>query len=234
MKKIPLSALTIVMYIDPAASRTKLKRQRANQAIVVVGAYEHWIFVLEAWHGQLAIEKLHDKIIETAILWHPTRIGCEANAMQVLFADDIMLVSKLKGVRLNIEPIYQPTNVEKPQRIRAGLQPIINIGRLILDPKRHADLIEQIVSHPGGRLVDLVDALESACRMLPMRSIEQQGSDVRAALKAFLEKSGTHPRVIERRLQQYDQQRGRQTLSNSVEAELTQGGGAQSSGPGGR
>lgn len=222
--EIPITALSSrVTFIDPAASKTKLKRTAANQAIVTVGAYDRFIFVLEAWRGRLQTEQFHDKIIENARIYQPSRIGCEANAMQILFAEDIKLVARLKGIRLPVEPIYQNTKIEKPTRIRLGLQPIINFGRLFIDKQRHPELIEEVIAHPGGRTVDLVDCLESACRMLPARAPEKVVSDTEQSLKAYLEKIGKNERFVEDRIKAWRDERGRQTLSNLLEAFQQQG-----------
>lgn len=211
MTEIPISALSSrVTFIDPAASKTKLKRVAANQAIVTVGSYDRFIFVLEAWRGRLPTEKFHEKIIENARIYLPSRIGCEANAMQILFAEDIVLVARMKGVRLPVEPIYQDTKIEKPKRIRIGLQPIINFGRLFIDPNRHPELIEEICSHPHGRTRDLVDGLESACRLLPSRAPEKRLGDVEETLKTYLEKLGKNERFVEDRIKAWRAERGRQ------------------------
>lgn len=215
MTEIPISALSSrVTFIDPAASKTKLKRVAANQAIVTVGAYDRYIFVLEAWRGRLATEKFHDKIIENAAIYKPSKLCCEANAMQVLFAEDITLIARLKGVRLPVTPVYQNTRIEKPTRIRLGLQPIINNGRLVIDKKRHPELIEEILAHPHGRTVDLVDALNSACAELPARAPEKQSQDTEQSLKAYLERLGKNEKFVEQRIAEWRKERGRQRLSN--------------------
>ena len=223
MTEVPVSALSSrVTFIDPAASKTKLKRIAANQAIVTVGSYDRYIFVLEAWRGRLSTEKFHDKIIENAMIYKPSRIGCEANAMQILFSESITLVARLKGISLPVEPIYQDTKIEKPKRIRIGLQPIINFGRLFIDQGRHPELIEEICAHPHGRTRDLVDALESACRMLPSRAPEKRQNDVEQSLKSYLEKIGKNERFVEERIKSWRAERGRQSSAFVLDGDLLQ------------
>jgi hypothetical protein len=218
MTELPLSALSSrVTFIDPAASKTKLKRVAANQAIVTVGAYDRWIFVLEAWRGRLPTEQFHDKIIENARVFQPSKLCCEANAMQILFAEDIKLVARLKGIRLPVTPIYQNTRIEKPTRIRLGLQPVVNFGRLFIDKQRFPELVEELLAHPHGRTVDLVDALNSAIAELPARAPEKVAMDVEETLKSYLEKLGKNERFVEQRIASWRAERGRQRLSNMLE-----------------
>lgn len=207
--RIKLSSLHgSASFLDPAASKTKVKRTAANQAIVTVANYDRWIFVLEAWSGRISTDKLHDRIIHVVSTFRPRRFGCEANAMQSLFADDINLVAKLKGVRLNVEPVFVPTNVDKEQRIRQILQPIINYGRLFLGPGQER-LVEELTTFPHGRTRDLVDALASAIEMLPLRSSDQNLSETEESLRAFLAKVHTNPKLMERRIQQWRETRAR-------------------------
>lgn len=209
MPTVAIDKLVRAMFIDPAGGKQKIKRTAANQAIVVVGALARFLFVLEAWRGRLPTDRFHEKILDVARIFTPHKIGCEANAMQFLFAEDIRLVARLKGIRLAVEPIYQPTGIEKPVRIRLGLQPIINTGRLFIDKQKHPEMVEEVTQHPHGRTVDLVDALESACRMLPQGSPEEQAQDTEATLKSYLARLGKNDDMIERRLAEWRSQRGR-------------------------
>ena len=69
-----------------------------------------------------------------------------------------------QNVRINLVPIIQPTNVDKHWRIRTVLNPLLNHGRLFLLPNQH-DLHREVLLSQTS--VDLVDALASACAMIP-------------------------------------------------------------------
>lgn len=216
MTEIPFAHTTIRLadlhgsasFLDPAASKVKVKRTAANQAITTVANYDRWIFVLDSWAGRVTTNELHERIIKTVSIFRPRRFGCEANAMQSLFADDINLIAKMKGVRLNVEPIHVPTNVDKEQRIRQILQPIINYGRLFIGPGQDA-LVEELTTFPHGRTRDRVDSLASAIEMLPMRSADQNLNETEESLRAFLAKVHTNPKLMERRIQQWRETRSR-------------------------
>lgn len=195
-------------FLDPAASKVKVKHTKANQAIVVVASYERWIFVLDAWRGRLSPTEIHEKVLEVHRTFRPRRFGCEANAMQSLFADDLNLVAKLKGVRLNIEPVMQPTHIDKLVRIRMGLQPVINFGRLVLDASKHQQLVQELTTFPMGT-IDLVDALNSAIQLLPQRSAEMELDDTEASLRSYLQKVHMNPKFMEKRIAQWRESRKR-------------------------
>lgn len=197
MKLAELSSC--VTFVDPAGGKTALKKQRARQAIVTIaGDDAGHIFVRDAWCGRKSTEEFVERIFWTAKTFDAL-IGCEANAMQELFSDSILLLAKAKGVKLKLIPVYQPTRIEKDQRIRWILQPIIAYGRLLM-LEGHEELKREIITFPQCRTKDLIDALASACTLLPAKTVERQKSDKTKALEAYLRRSHMDPRLIQRRL----------------------------------
>jgi hypothetical protein len=67
--------------------------------------------------------------------FRPRRFGIEANGMQILFGSLVQDAAEERFGRIRMVPIYQPTNVEKHYRIRTGLEPVIDQGRLFVQDK---------------------------------------------------------------------------------------------------
>lgn len=200
--------LDIYGFLDPAGKKKgsdALKRVRANAAIAVIGV-DHLsrVLVLEAWRGKTSAEATKQKVFELNERWRPKVFGVEANAMQELYADMLILEAQRLHVQINLQAIYQPTNVDKHWRIRSILNPIINHGRLVLQRTQY-DLIRELTNFPMSPLVDLVDALASACHMIPPRkqaAIPTTTGDTATELAKHLRNQGVAPYLIEQRLAQ--------------------------------
>jgi hypothetical protein len=203
MADIKLSALTSrVAFVDPAAGKTRLKKQSARSAIACVAADGlDRIFVLDAWADRCSTEKLIDRMCWTHTTFGPSIIGVEANAMQEIFSDAVMLLLKSRGIVLPIVPVGQPVGIDKDLRIRLILQPIVGFGRLFL-AEGQVELEKEITAFPSGKMKDMVDSLASACKLLPARTQAKQRSDKYEALAAYHRQVGTPPEQIERRLQE--------------------------------
>src|SRR5574343_2010824 len=205
---LKLDQLDIYGFLDPAGKKKgadALKKVRANAAIAIVGV-DHLsrVLVLEAWRGKTSAEATKHKVFELNERWRPKVFGVEANAMQELYADMLILEAQRLSVQLNLQAIYQPTNVDKHWRIRSILNPIINHGRLVMQ-RTHSDLIRELTNFPMSPLVDLVDALASACHMIPPRkqaAIPSSIDNTAAELAKHLRNQGVAPHLTEQRLAQ--------------------------------
>lgn len=201
MADLKLSSLTSrVAFVDPSAGKTRLKRQSARTAIACVAADGlDRIFVLDAWADRCSTEKLIDRICWTHTTFAPSVIGIEANAMQEIFSDAVILLLKSRGISLPISPIHQPSGIDKDMRIRLILQPIMAFGRMFF-MQNMIELEREVLAFPSGKLKDMVDVLASACKLLPARTVVKQRSDKYEALAAYHRRAGTPPQQIERRL----------------------------------
>ena len=193
-----------VAFADPASGRkgAELKHTRARQAIVVVGHDPAArVIVLEAWADRVPTDDFIDRIFATNAQWKPRTFGIEANAMQSLFADAVAREARTNGVRLPLLAVTQPTKIDKIFRIRAGLQPVIGDRRLVIRDEQRA-LVEELEAFPNGLTVDVLDALESAIRLLPRRLVDfRDEGDVEAKrLAAHLRESGAPGWIVERRV----------------------------------
>ncbi len=192
----------VVGFVDPASSKSVLKSQRARAAIVIV-AQDRWrrVFVRASWAEATNANALIEKIFEFNAAWRPHPFGCEANAMQILFAEAVQREARMRDVRLPLLPVYQPPQQKKAFRIRQALQPLIAAGRLILR-QEDAELEHELTSFPQHPRVDLVDALASAVTLLPKRALPQQEADDRDGLAAYLRATGVPEAQIEMRIRE--------------------------------
>lgn len=190
--------LTIYAFLDPAGGkRGTIKSTRARSAIIVIGVDQlERIFVLHTWADRAATEKIIEKVFQINAQWRPKRFGCEANAQQSLFAGAISYAGKFKGQALTLYPINQPTKITKEFRIRTILQPIISEGRLFVQTNMH-ELRTELQSFPVGMTVDLVDALASACTLVPSRPTQRRADEEVDHLQQYLQDSGLSSEEIE-------------------------------------
>lgn len=207
MTTITLTHLAIYAFLDPAGSKkTAVKKIRANSAIIVIGAERsalQRIFVLDAWRGRDSAPQLIERVLAVNERWHPAQFGCEANAMQSLFAELVAHEAKRQQKTLPLVPVYQPTKVDKEWRVRDALQPVIGHGRLFL-LQSQVELISEISGFPLGEYRDMIDALASAVAMVPIQAPAVQRSADREALARYLRRVGQSPEQIEARLAKFD------------------------------
>lgn len=192
-----------VAMCDPSAGKSHLQRQAARSAVVVVAADAwHRIFVLEAWADRCSTPALVERIFRINEQFQPRVFGIEANAMQSTFGDTVAMLASERKIRLPRVPVYQDTRVDKDFRIRNILQPIITDGRLFLAETGQEELHSEIVSFPQKHEKDLVDALASACSLLPRRTVARQQAEDADQLAAYLRETGAPASVIERRMRE--------------------------------
>lgn len=204
MTKVPLADLPErYSFADPASGKKlALRSVRARAAIVTIAVDALGrIFVLEAWADRVAAKLLSDKILETCDHWKPALFGCEANAMQSLFADLVDFERRLRGMKVPITPIVQPTRIDKDFRIRIALQPVIGDRRLFVHPTQ-VELRAELTTFPTNPRKDLVDALASAIALVPPRAIAREQDQRSQSLEKYLLDSGLERPYIERRMQE--------------------------------
>lgn len=200
--RVPFSDLTVVSYTDPASGKrgAELKLTKARQAIITLGQDPLGrIFVLQAWAARETTERYMDEIFRTTRAYRPLVFGVEANGMQVLFGETLELRAKDLGLHFPMVPVYQPTNVKKEWRIRTGLQPILAHDRLFI-PTTFTELRTEVMAHPNYPTCDLVDALETACRLLPPIPTQRSNDEEANGLAEYLRNSGAPASVIEARV----------------------------------
>lgn len=203
MTRLPLAdCLQPVAFLDPHGGKADASHRRlSSRAAIVVVTRDSLdrVFVLHAWAQRVSTDALMDEVTRVADAHNVRVFGCEANGLQGLFADAILRDARLRGRRLPLQPVYQPTHQEKDYRIRTTLQPRIGAGRLFLDRTQpgQLELQHEIVTFPLNPLKDMVDCLASACRLLaPVAARRERDVELEAKL-AYLRRTGAPPQLIE-------------------------------------
>lgn len=199
MTTVPLDQLVHrYTFCDPAGGRIRQRRTARSAIVTVTRDPLGRVFTLDAWAEKCPTSRLIERIFETYAQWEPVCFGIEANAMQALFADTLVLEAKRRNVRLPLRPVVQKTAVDKHYRIRATLQPLLARGQLFIQ-KAHPELRVEIENFPTGRTVDLVDALASAVDLMPPVSPAVAKRNEQEALRKYLERTGAPEAYIQER-----------------------------------
>ena len=202
---IKLEELSIYFFLDLAATKLKNRSsiERARQAIVGIGIdYLSRVFVLYTWAGRVGTTQLVNKSLDLFEQYRPKVFGVEANGMQELMANLVYTEAvKRFGSSVPFIPVYQSTKVDKDERIRSGLEPLINKGRLFIQEDQY-ELKEELRGFPTARTKDLVDALETVCmRVAPRRStVKQKDADNEQYFK-YLRDTGAPSYYIEEEME---------------------------------
>lgn len=194
-----LQELDKVAFLDPAGGKGETRRMSARSAILVIGQDQHHrIFVLHAWAARVPTQKLVESLFEINRNFRPRMFGGEADALQSLFQDAIKLIAHDRNETLPLVPVAHSTRLDKDFRIRTTLQPLIAEGRLILREDQH-ELLQELEGFPSFPTKDLVDALASACNLLPQKPLRKQKDDEANALADYLRKTGAPAWYIEQK-----------------------------------
>ena len=200
VEKIDYTKLELFGFTDPASGKSRLKRVRARQAIVVIASdWLQRIYVLYTWAGRIPTSRYLDKIIKVCDDYRPKSFGIEANAMQSLFADLVTDAAKQRIKRIAFIPVTQPTRIDKDFRIRTVLEPVIADGRLFIQESQ-VELEGELRSFPTGLTKDLVDCLASAISLVPRRPMPEQVSEEAEQLASYLRNTGAPTWYIEKRV----------------------------------
>lgn len=202
MTTLPVDRIRpLYAFLDPAApkrGREGLKFVASRSALVVGGQDDLGrIFVLYAWADRCSTDKLVNKLFEIADRFQPKLIGCEENALAGLFTD-AMRAGLFQQRRLPLTGVTQPGNIQKDYRIRTTLQPLIANGRIFLrgnDPGT-LELRAEIATFPMNHKKDMIDALASLCRLMPLRHGRPGIDEEQQAYLQYLRESGAAPDVI--------------------------------------
>jgi hypothetical protein len=201
---LPLTDLhETIAFLDPAGQRRPnetVKKVRSRAAIILIGT--DWfdrVFTLLAWAKRASTDELVDTMIEINQQWKPQRWGCEANAMQELFGSMIQREARYKTIHFPIEPVWQPTKIDKIWRTRTRLNALYNEGRLFFQ-EHQVELQQEVKDFPRCATYDLIDALASACDMRrPVVTRADHDSELRA-LADYWRDSGAPPSYVADRL----------------------------------
>ena len=213
-----ISDLELYGFADPASGKSRLKKQRARQAIIIIAAdYLLRIFVIYSWAGRLPTTEFRDKIVDLYGKFNPKLFGIESNAMQELFGDLVIEKAREKYGHCRIIGIPSPTKIEKDFKIRTTLEPLQCMGQLFI-PLDAIELRSEYSGFPTNILKDMIDCLSMAVSLIPRRTPQQEQSTELSDYAAYLRNSGVSPALIadqveKARLEMYTkQQRQTETL----------------------
>lgn len=209
--EIPIENLERYGFADLAAGKDAARsrnKRRARQCIVI-GARDwlsRWFFPY-IWAGRKTASEFKARILQAQEDWEPRRFGIEANGMQVLFGSLVREEARERFGHVVILPIYQPTTVDKDYRIRTGLEPILNGGRLFLQAKE-VEARSEISGFPTNITKDIVDAMETLMnRVAPKQIIKKVEDREKEEYAAYLRASGMQSHRIEQELSNFHAQR---------------------------
>ena len=201
MIEIPFSDFTErYAYVDPASGKkaSEMKKVRARSAIVVIAP--DWmgrVFVLEAWAARCSTDDLIEKMYSVHDAFKLKVMGGEANGLQSLFQDAVIRDARLRGKQLPLQPIMQPTKIDKDWRIRNRLGPVLSSGRLFVRDDM-TELKTEIAGFPLTPFKDLIDALASAIALMPVRATRPEKDRETEKLLSYLRQSGAPASHIEK------------------------------------
>jgi hypothetical protein len=190
-------------FLDPAGPKRRieaLKHVAARSALIVAGADDLGrVFCVSAWGARCSTDALMERMEDTCDRFKLKLLGCEENALAGLFADAVRRDARLRNRVLPLVGITQPPNVEKDYRIRTTLQPLIGNGRLFLlgNDSGMMELRIEITTFPMNARKDMIDALASLCRLMPLKSARFGYDEEHESYLRYLRESGARPEVIE-------------------------------------
>jgi predicted phage terminase large subunit-like protein len=195
--------LPLYAFLDPAGPKKRnegLKHVASRSAIVVGGQDDIGrVFVLHAWAARCGADALKRKIVEIHRRWNPKLFGCEENNLASLWSDALRTDPEWRTHGVKLIGITQPTNIEKDYRIRTTLQPIVGNGRMFLNENDPGilELRAEVKTFPMNARKDLIDALASLCRLMPIRAGRAGVDTEAAAYLRYLRETGADPATIE-------------------------------------
>lgn len=169
-------------FLDPAGKKDAAARQQGCRPSVNVVAPDALgrVFWLYSWAKKMDTRSVIHHLMDVSDFWHPQVFGCEANAMQSLFADAVDIIAEEKKRDLRLTGIRQPTQIDKDFRIRSIMHPVVGVGKLMVlerlpGCKWHPligvpqDCLIEVTAFPMHPLRDVVDGLASAVALIPPR-----------------------------------------------------------------
>jgi len=202
------TGLNSYFFSDLAAGKDarRTKTRLARQTILgVVHDDLARFFVIYAWAGRLTAADFMSKILDVYEEYRPRRYGVEANGMQILFGSLIREEAKQRfGKTSRFSPIYQPTNIDKKYRIRTGLQPVLNFGRLFIQESQ-IELSAEIQGFPTAQTMDLIDSLETVINRVAPKIPKKQQKNINIEEYAeYLRNSGCPSHLIYDKVKQFE------------------------------
>lgn len=133
---------------------------------VTIGKKGNHHYILNVFRRRMEYPELKRAVLEQAKLYKPSRILIEDKS------SGIQLIQELKREGLHSIKAYDPLAKDKIMRLHAQT-PTIENGCLLLPKEAHwlADYVQELVSFPGAKYDDQVDATTQALEWIPQRKV---------------------------------------------------------------
>jgi len=154
LQRWPKESLDVVMTVDPnSGSLTS-----PDFPAIVVSAQSPFaqVFILETWSRRVQPDAFCEMIFEMWERWQPRVLGIEKAGQQTT-EFWFKKLAKQRQTFINVQPLL-PRGRKKEDRIRKGIQPIVNKGLLFMR-KGQTILAHQLKFHPDLTNDDELDAL---------------------------------------------------------------------------
>lgn len=227
MVRQELEHLELYGYTDPASGKVAVRKTRARQAIVMIGVdYLTRVFVLFTWAGRLPTDKYKEKILNTYDTFQKSgnlrRFGIEANAMQELFGDLVVVEAKRRWGKAKFVGVNLSTKVEKNFRIRTILQPVISDGRLFV-LEEHVELWGELQGFPLAATKDLAESVATAYSLVPRKGKVARRNTEAERLAEYLRNTGAPSWYIQEKMQGMQTKEVRENVTISSESAVSGG-----------
>jgi hypothetical protein len=175
-------SLDVVMACDPNSG--ELTATDLPSIVVAAFSPEDQVFVFDNWARRCAPDTFVERIYDMWDTWRPRVVGIEKAGQQTTNFYFKKLAHERK-IYIQVEEL-KPKNRPKPERIRKGLQPIINQGNLYLLKRNSQALQHQIRFHPDLNNDDDIDALEYTTEIARRPGSLQDSEDEKEAVRKVM------------------------------------------------
>lgn len=190
------SHLSIGMVIDPNHSGNAAAG-RCRHAIEVVGVDDSGNhYLLDSWAQGVGYDAFYGQIFKMAQKWRVKKVGIESIAAQRYIGHHILHLSKTSPWPLKIQELMGEVEApdgtmsrKKEWRIRSGISPIAEAGRLFVQ-RKHQDFINEYQTFPKGKYVDQLDAFAYISQMVKIPMNWEQHVALLAANQEGMNKVG--------------------------------------------
>lgn len=174
--------LDVVMACDPNSG--DLLATDLPSIVVAAFSPEDQLFVFDNWSKRCQPDTFVEQIYNMWEVWQPRVVGIEKAGQQTTNFYFKKLAHERK-MYIQVEEL-KPKNRQKSERIRKGLQPIVNQGNLYLLKRNSQAIQHQIRFHPDLNNDDDIDALEYTTELARRPTSEKDREDEKEAEKKIL------------------------------------------------
>lgn len=157
IKDIDPKVLIRSMVVDPNHAE---ERGRAHHAVVVTGfdPESDRIYLLDVWAKSSSYDELVNNIFRLGKMWALPEFWLEDNAAQRLLRYPVEYKNKVTDWKLSIKPLKGDRGANAKRERIESLEPLFRDGRFWVRDDQN-EFLTEYYDYPGGRTVDVLDAL---------------------------------------------------------------------------